>query len=128
MTVRIPDSSPNPVRIEIFFVINAHEAPPPPGDPMYTLVYEVKASSCDANPLAVFPTEVAFAVRYADIEVEGLDENRLVIGRLDMTTATWVPLEQRANDPAANVVAATITETGYYMVWEARQQRAMVAP
>ena len=120
VSVRIPGSSPRPVQVQLYLVINAYEAPAPPGIPIYTLVYEIKASSCDADPLAASPAEAALAIRYTDIEVEGLDENRFVIGRLDMTTATWVPLEQHAHDPAANVVAATITETGYYMVWEGR--------
>ena len=29
-------------------------------------------------------------------------------------------MEKRANDPANNVVTATISETGFYMVWEQR--------
>ncbi|HEX2157110.1 MAG TPA: hypothetical protein VHS79_09040 [Actinomycetes bacterium] len=41
-------------------------------------------------------------------------------GRLDIPTGTWTPVEKRANDPASNVTSATIIQTGYYMVWEAR--------
>ena len=60
------------------------------------------------------------SIRYTDLEAAGLDERLFEIGRLDMSTGTWVPVEKRANDSASNVVAATITETGFYMVWEAR--------
>ena len=120
VSVRIPGSSPHPVRVQLYLVINAHEAPLPPGTFVDPLVYEIKASHCDAAPLAAFPAEAALAIGYTDLEATGLDESRFVIGRLDMTTGTWVPLDQHAHDPTANVVAATITETGYYMVWEGR--------
>jgi hypothetical protein len=120
VTVRIPGSSPRPVRVELFLVVNAYVGPQPPGTFVIPLVYEILGSDCDAGSLAAFPAEVALAIRYTDIEATGLDESRFVIGRLDMASGTWVPLERGANDPAANVVTATIVETGYYMVWEAR--------
>lgn len=120
VTVRIPGSSPDPLRADIYLVINAHEAPPPPGAFVYPLVYEVRVSSCGASPLVTLPAETVLAIHYDDVEVIGLDENRLVLGSLNMTTATWEPLDQPANDPTANVVAATITDSGYFMVWEAR--------
>jgi hypothetical protein len=120
VTVRIPGSSPRSVRVLIYLVINAYEAPPPPGAFVHPLVYEIKASYCDADTPAAFPAGAALAIRYTDLEATALDEGRFVIGRLDMATGAWVPVEQRANDPTANVVAATVTETGFYMVWEAR--------
>jgi hypothetical protein len=120
VTVRIPGSSPRPVRVELFLVVNAYEAPSPPGTFVIPLVYEIQGSDCGADPLAAFPSDVALTIRYTDIEATGLDENRFVIGRLDMASGTWVPVERRANDPATNVVTATVVETGYYMVWEAR--------
>ena len=118
--MRIPGSSPSPVRVDLYLVVNAYEAPQPPGTFVLPLVYEIQASDCHAGSLAAFPSEVALAIRYTDIEAIGLDESRFVIGRLDMASGTWVPLERRANDPAANIVTATVVETGYYMVWEAR--------
>jgi hypothetical protein len=120
VSVRVPESSPRPVRVELLLVINAHEAPSPPGFFVYPLAYEVQAGYCGADPLSTFPTEVALAIRYTDIEVTSLNESRFVIGRLDLATGVWVPMAQSAADPAANVVTATITEPGYYMVWEAR--------
>ena len=83
-------------------------------------MYEIQVNSCGTDPLVTFPADVALAIRYTDIEATVLDESHFVVGRLDMTTGTWVPVEQRANDPAANVVSATIDEPGFYMVWEAR--------
>jgi hypothetical protein len=120
VTVRVPGSSPRPVRVGFYLVVNAHEAPSPPGAFVHPLVYELRASYCDADPLAASPVEVDLAIRYTDVEATGPDEGRFVIGRLNTTTAAWVSLGQRANDPAANVIAATIIETVFYMVWEAR--------
>jgi hypothetical protein len=67
----------------------------------------------------VFPAEVTLGIRYSNRDATGLDPSRFVIGRLDMDTATWVPVERQANDPPANFISATIIRTGYYMVWDA---------
>ena len=120
VALRVFGSSPLPVRVVIYQVINAHTAPPPPGTFVSPLVYEVWASYCDANRVPEFPAEVNLGIRYSDLEVVGLDEGRLAIGRLDMDTAMWIPVEKQANDPPANYVSATIIQTGYYMVWQAR--------
>lgn len=120
VALRVFASSSLPVRVVIYQVINAHTAPPPPGTYVSPLVYEVWASSCDADRLSDFPAEVNLGIRYSDLEVAGLDEGRFVIGRLDMATASWVPVEKQVSDPPANYVSATITQTGYFMVWEAR--------
>jgi len=90
-------------------------------------VHEIRDSYCDSDPLAALPIAGDLAIRYTDVEPNGLDEGRFVIGRLDMTTASWVPLERRANDPAEKVVGATIIETVVNLVWEACRHRA-VAP
>ena len=65
--------------------------------------------------------EVNLGIRYNDLEATGLDEERFVIGRLDIPTGTWRPMEKRGNDPSSNYTSATISEPGFYMVWEARQ-------
>lgn len=120
-TVRVFASTPRPVKVEILQVIDFLSAPLPPGNLVGLLAYEIRASYCDTNPLAEFPAEVNFAVRYSDLEATGLDESRFVIGRLDVPTATWVPMEKLGNDPSNNFVSATIIQTGFYMVWERRQ-------
>jgi hypothetical protein len=119
VAVRVFGNS-RPVRIEIYQVIDFLSAPLPPGNLVGLLAYEIRASYCDANPLFELPAEANLSIRYHDIEAVGLDENRFVIGRLDLATGTWAPIEKRANDPAQNVTTATIIQTGFYMVWEAR--------
>lgn len=120
VAVKVFASTPQPVRVEILQVIDFLSAPLPPGNLVGLLAYEVRASHCDTVPLATFPSEVNLGIRYNDIEATGLDESRFVIGRLDMSTRVWQPVEKRANDPANNAVTATISETGFYMVWEQR--------
>ena len=119
VAVRIFANSPR-VRIEIYQVIDFLAAPLPPGSLVGLLAYEIRASYCDTNPLMDLPAEANLSIRYNDIEATGLDESRFVIGRLDLATGTWSPLEKRANDPASNYTTATISQTGFYMVWEAR--------
>ena len=120
MSLRVPGAIPHPVRVVIYLVTNAYTAPVPPGIPVGALVYEIWASACDATPLHEFPADMGLAIRYTDREAAGAEEGRFVIGRLDLASAAWIPVERRATDPAANVTSATITQTGYYMVWEAR--------
>jgi hypothetical protein len=119
VAVRIFANSPR-VRIEIYQVIDFLAAPLPPGSLVGLLAYEIRASYCDTNPLLELPAEANLSIRYNDIEATGLDENRFVIGRLDLATGTWSPVDKRANDPAANYTTATISQTGFYMVWETR--------
>lgn len=119
VAVRIFGNSPR-VRIEIYQVIDFLAAPLPPGTLVGLLAYEIRASYCDTNPLLELPAEANLSIHYSDIEATGLDENRFVIGHLDLATGTWSPVEKRANDPASNYTTATIIKTGFYMVWEAR--------
>ena len=120
VTVRVFANTPRPVRVEINQMIDFLTAPLPPGNLVGLLAYEIRASYCDANPLEQFPAEVNLGIRYSNIEATGLDESRFVIGHLDRATNTWAPVEKRANDPSSNYTSATIIETGFYMVWEAR--------
>lgn len=120
LAVRVFPTMPRPVRIEVYQVIDFLSAPLPPGNIVGLLAYEIRASYCDATPLAELPSEVNVGIHYTDIDAIGLDESRFVIGRLDVPTGTWVPVEKQANDPPANYISMTSTLTGFYMVWEQR--------
>jgi hypothetical protein len=120
VTVRVFPNTPQPVKVEILQIIDFLSAPLPPGNLVGLLAYEIRANSCGGGTLTQLPAEMNLAIRYNDLEATGLDESRFVIGRLDLATATWRPIEKRANDPASNVTTATISEPGYYMVWEMR--------
>jgi hypothetical protein len=120
VAVRVFGNRTAPVRIEILPVIDFLSAPLPPGNLVGLLAYEIRASHCDSTPLVQLPGEANLAIRYSDLEATGLNEQRFVIGRLNIADGKWYPLEKRANDPAGNVTTATISETGFYMVWEER--------
>ena len=120
VAVRVFANRSAPVRIEILPIIDFLSAPLPPGNLVGLLAYEIRASHCDGQPLVQLPGEANLAIRYSDLEATGLNEQRFVIGRLNIPEAKWYPLEKRANDTANNVTTATISETGFYMVWEER--------
>jgi hypothetical protein len=120
VAVRVFGSTPQPLRVQAYLVENPYDAPQPPGTPVYTLMYEIRASSCDTATVGELPADMNLEIRYTDRETEGLDKRRLQIGRFDLSTATWGPVEQQANDPTANVIVATIPTNGFYLVWEAR--------
>jgi hypothetical protein len=116
--VRVFPNTPSPVRIEILPVVDFLSTPLPPGQLVGLLAYEIRASHCDPSPLVQLPAEMNLQIRYTDLEATGLDESKFVIGHLNIQDGTWSPVEKRANDAASNVVTATISETGFYMVWE----------
>jgi hypothetical protein len=120
VAVRVFANRTAPVRIEILPIIDFLSAPLPPGNLVGLLAYEIRASHCDSTPLMQLPAEANLAIRYSDLEATGLNEQRFVIGRLNIPEGKWYPLEKRANDTANNVTTATISETGFYMVWEER--------
>jgi hypothetical protein len=70
------------------------------------------------TPIRVLPAEVNLSFRYTDVETLGLDESRFVIAHLDFQTVQWVPVEKQAINAGGNVIAATVTETGYYAVYQ----------
>lgn len=116
----MPRTSVRPMRVDLLRVVNAHEAPQPPGEFVDPHVYEVIVGFCDPIPLAILPVDATLTIHYSDAEVDGVVESRLVIGRLDMFLGRWIPVEPRSVDAGANTVSATIREPGYYMVWAAR--------
>lgn len=118
--VRVFPNTPSPVRVEILPVVDFLSAPLPPGQLVGLLAYEIRASRCDQTPLVQLPAEMNVQIHYSELEATGLDESKFVIGHLNMQEGKWYPMEKRANDAASNVVTATISETGFYMVWEQR--------
>jgi len=120
VTVRAFANRSVPVRVEILPVIDFLSAPLPPGNLVGLLAYEIRASHCDSTPLLQLPAEMNLQIRYSDLEATGLNEQRFVIGHLNIPEGKWYPMEKRANDTANNVTTATISDTGFYMVWEER--------
>jgi hypothetical protein len=120
VSIHVFASMPRSVRFQILQVIDFLSAPLPPGNIVGLLVYEIRASECNGSPIQTLPAEVNLAIRYNDVEAIGLDESRFTIGKLDLGTRTWYPVEKQETNTGSNTVTATINEVGFYSVYEAR--------
>ena len=47
-----------------------------------------------------------------------MNEANFTLARLDTTANQWKPAQKQANDPAGNFVSGTVTEMGYYAVYQ----------
>jgi hypothetical protein len=115
VVVRLLPSLPVGTTVTVRFADPATLAPVP-GGPVGDLVFVVEAQDAHGAPLATLPAEVNVNVRYDDGEVEDLDEERLVISRLDPATGQWQPAPKPLRDPVTNYLAASITALGAYAV------------
>jgi len=61
---------------------------------------------------------VNLGVHYSDGDAAGLNEATFTLARLDTGANRWGPSMKQANDPPANYVSATITEMGYYVLYQ----------
>lgn len=122
ITVRVFPAMPTSVRVEMRPVFDLLAVPNPPGQLVGLLVYDIVAGACsdggEVAPIRVLPAEVNLNVLYTDIEALGLDESRFVIAHLDFQTVAWTPVEMQSLNAAGNAIGATITETGYYAVYQ----------
>jgi hypothetical protein len=120
VTIRVFPTMSRSVKIQILQVIDFLAAPLPPGNLVGLLAYEIRATDCNGGALQRLPAEVNMAIHYSDLEAAGLDESKIIIGRLDQTAGIWVPVEKHATDTANNSTTATIQDVGFYMVYETR--------
>ncbi|MCC6176624.1 MAG: hypothetical protein IT305_15050 [Chloroflexi bacterium] len=120
VVVRVFPANPSPFKIEIFRVIDFLSAPFPPGQMVGLLIYEIRAATCEGAPLDTLPSEVNMTIHYTDVEALGLDENLFTVARLDLQSRTWVPVAKQAIDPAGNAVGTTISQPGFFVVYEKR--------
>lgn len=121
--VRVFPSTEPSIRVEIRPVFDLLSIPTPPGQLVGLLIYDVVAGVCvdgaaQLTPIRVLPAEVNLNIQYTDTEVLGLDESRLEIAHLDFQTVQWTRVEKQALNVAGNAIGATITQTGYYVVYQ----------
>jgi hypothetical protein len=62
------------------------------------------------------PAEVNLNVRYRDVDVAGLDEERLEIVHLDTQVQQWGLAPKPIRDVPGRFLAASVTELGAYAV------------
>jgi hypothetical protein len=118
VTVRVFGTMPRPVRLLVRLPLEAGVTPAPPGPVVGGLLFQVIAEECGGGPIPVLAAEVNLSARYSDADAAGLNEQNFTIARLDTNTNQWRPAEKQAADPASNYHSATITEMGYYVVYQ----------
>ena len=118
VTVRVFGTMPRPIRLTIRLPLEPGVTPPPPGPIVGGLLFQLIAEECGGGPIPVLPAEVNLGARYSDADAAGLNEQNFTIARLDTNTNQWRPVEKQVADPLGNYDSATITEMGYYVVYQ----------
>jgi hypothetical protein len=88
-----------------------------PGIRAGDLIFLVEATDSMGVVLPTLPGEVNLAVKYTDVDVTGLDDTAITLGRLDPLDNTWKPAPKLLTDPATNYLAASVMDTGVYAVY-----------
>ncbi len=118
VTLRVFATMPRPVRLTVRLPLEPGVTPAPPGPIVGGLLFQLIAEECGGGPIPVLPAEANLGARYSDADAAGLNEQNFTIARLDTNTNQWRPVEKQAADPANNFDSATITEMGYYVVYQ----------
>ena len=118
VVVRVFGTMPRPIRLAVRLPLDAGVTPPPPGPVVGGLLFQLIAEDCGGGPIPVLPAEVNLGARYSDADAAGLNEQNFTIARLDTNTNQWQTVEKQAGDPPNNFSSATITEMGYYVVYQ----------
>jgi hypothetical protein len=118
ISVRVFGSMSQSVRFSMRQPIDPASVPPAPGPVVGGILFQLVAETCDGTPIAVLPAEVNLGVHYADADAAGLNEASFTLARLDTTANQWRPAAKQATDPPNNFTSATITEMGYYVLYQ----------
>jgi len=118
ITVRVFGSMNTPLQFSIRHPIDPASVPSAPGPVVGGLLFQLIAENCGGGPVAVLPAEVNLGVRYTDAEAGGMNEGNFTLARLDTTANQWRTVEKQAADPPNNFASATITEMGFYVLYQ----------
>jgi hypothetical protein len=116
--VKVFPSLSQSVKFSIRLPIDAASVPPAPGQAVGDLLFQLIAEGCDGGPIAVLPAEVNLGVHYADANAAGLNEQNFTLARLDTSANQWRQVAKQATDPSSNFSSATITEMGFYVLYQ----------
>jgi hypothetical protein len=116
--VRVFPSLSQSVRISIRQPVDPASVPPPPGPVVGGLVFQVIAETCEGTPIPVLPAEINLGIHYTDADVASLNEATFTLARLDTSANQWRVAAKQATDPPANFASATITEMGFYVLYQ----------
>ena len=87
-----------------------------PGTRVGDLIFVLEARDSSGATLTMLPAEVNLSVTYVDRETGGLNDQSVTLSWLDPSGNQWTPAPKLVTDPAANVVAASVTQLGTYVV------------
>ncbi len=120
VTVRVFGTTTESLKLSIRIPVDPASLPVAPGPIAGGIVFQIVAEKCDTalTGVPVLPAEVNLGVHYSDGDAAGLNEATFALARLDTGANRWGPSMKQANDPPANYVSATITEMGYYVLYQ----------
>lgn len=118
VSVRVFASLGQSVKLSIRMPVDPDSVPPAPGGVVGGLLFQVIAEACDGTPIPVLSSEANLGVRYSDGDASGRNESNFTLARLDTSANQWRDVQKQANDPPANFVSATISEMGFYVLYQ----------
>jgi hypothetical protein len=118
VSVHVFPSMGQSIKITVLSPVDPAAVPPPPGQKVDALLFQVIAESCNGGAIPTLGSEVNLGVHYTDGDAAGLNETNFTLARLDTSANQWRPAQKQANDPANNFASATITDMGYYVLYQ----------
>jgi len=118
VAVHVFPSMTQSVKFSIRMPIDPASVPPPPGPPVGGLLFQLLAEGCNGGPIPTLPAEVNLGVHYSDADASGRTEANFTLARLDTTANQWGPAAKQATDPNSNLTSATVTEMGFYVLYQ----------
>jgi hypothetical protein len=118
VAVKVFPSLNQAVKFSIRLPVDPASVPPPPGPAVGGLLFQLIAESCDGNPIPTLPAEINLGVHYSDADAAGANEGNITLARLDTSANQWRQVQKQAPDPASNLTSATITEMGFYVLYQ----------
>lgn len=118
VTVKVFASMGQSIKLSIRRPIDPASVPPAPGAIVGGLLFQLIAEGCDGGPIPVLPAEINIGVHYTDDEAAGKNEANFKLARLDTTANQWRDTAKQVTDPPSNFTSATITEMGFYVLYQ----------
>jgi hypothetical protein len=118
IAVRVFGTMTQSLKFSIRIPVDPASVPPAPGPIVGNILFQLMAETCDGTPLATLPAEINLGVSYTDADAVGMNEGTFTLSWLDSSANRWNPALKQATDPPANYASATITDMGYYVLYQ----------
>ena len=97
-------------------LVDPSTLPPISGVRVGDLSFSLDAHDGTGATLTALPAEVHLRAAYTERDASGLNEQTITLSWLDPADNQWKPAPKLATDPANNLVDASITSLGSYVV------------